>query len=592
MMDGFWRTIAKLLMLCSIAALASCGNDRDLGEDEGVITPGGDGKNPPVITFDNDGSGVYTVKILKSITITPVVTNAVEPVVYTWKDEKGKIISTDPSYIYGNHDGEAKAEGEVYLKFRVDAKNGSVEEELRIDVVEKMIPSVSLIPVYSTYIGNRITIESSVNFKEDAKYEWTLNDKVVGTEENYTFEATDKGQFNLKLVVSNEDGEDNAVTSILVSDKPVMKITFENEQLTVPWGRAACVAPIITDASVNATYVWEIDNVVQQGETGPTLTFTPPEAKSYEVKVTGTDGNVVESASQTVICLQSSEAEHYRAPGANSSDSKITVYELMPAPGQFVGQIGGSTMTDACRYAENRINVSQDYISLGAWGGYIVIGLDHSIYNKPENSSGNKGGYDFSIIGNPFEGSSEPGIVYVMQDENGNGKPDDTWYELRGSETGKEETYQNYEVTYYRAPKGNMPLQWIDNRGNSGNIKLKPAFPGWVKGDSYTLRGTRLKRNTRLEDIWYNDAYPWGYADNWGEDILTEGDNHDAAPVGNAFKIENAMYPDGKPVELRYIDFIKVQTGIQSVAGALGELSTEVFGFIDYQMEKSPVTIK
>lgn len=75
------------------------------------------------------------------------------------------------------------------------------------------------------------------------------------------------------------------------------------------------------------------------------------------------------------------------------------------------------------------------------------------------------------------------------------------------------------------------------------------------------------------------------------EDILAEGDNHDAAPVGNAFKIENAMYPDGTPVKLQYIDFIKVQTGIQSVAGAIGELSTEVFGFVDYKMSEAPSKI-
>ena len=138
-----------------------------------------------------------------------------------------------------------------------------------------------------------------------------------------------------------------------------------------------------------------------------------------------------------------------------------------------------------------------------------------------------------------------------------------------------------------------MPLQWIDNRGNSGSIDLNPNFPLWIKENNYTLYRTRLKRNTTRPPggIWRNESYPWGYADNWGEDILAEGDNHDAAPVGNAFKIENAMYPDGTPVKLQYIDFIKVQTGIQSVAGAIGELSTEVFGFVDYKMSEAPSKI-
>lgn len=160
MINGFLKTIASLLIFSSITLLASCGNDR---EDEG--TGGVATGMQPVITFDN-GTGIYTVKVMKSITITPVVTDANDPV-YTWKDSQGKIVCTALSYTYS-----PKAEGEVYFKFRVDAKNGSAEEELRVDVVEKMIPSVSLIPAYSTYIGKDVILEASVNFTEGATYEW------------------------------------------------------------------------------------------------------------------------------------------------------------------------------------------------------------------------------------------------------------------------------------------------------------------------------------------------------------------------------------------------------------------------------------
>ena len=152
-------------MLCTVVSFASCRND---GDDEEL--GGGTTGQPPVITFDN-GTGIYTVKIMKSITITPLVNDATDPV-YTWKDEKGKIVCTDLSYTYS-----PKAEGEVYFKFRVDAKNGYAEEELRVDVVEKMIPSVSLIPAYSTYMGKSVTLESSVNFTEGAKYEWVSIDE-------------------------------------------------------------------------------------------------------------------------------------------------------------------------------------------------------------------------------------------------------------------------------------------------------------------------------------------------------------------------------------------------------------------------------
>ena len=74
------------------------------------------------------------------------------------------------------------------------------------------------------------------------------------------------------------------------------------------------------------------------------------------------------------------------------------------------------------REVDTKGNPSPNWVSLGGFGGYIVVGFDHSIDNS--------GDYDLGILGNSFSGSSEPGIVWVMQDENGNGLPDDTWYEL------------------------------------------------------------------------------------------------------------------------------------------------------------------
>ena len=38
----------------------------------------------------------------------------------------------------------------------------------------------------------------------------------------------------------------------------------------------------------------------------------------------------------------------------------------------------------------------------------------------------NDGGYEFSVAGNQIDTSNEPGIVWVMQDVNGNGIPDES----------------------------------------------------------------------------------------------------------------------------------------------------------------------
>ena len=46
----------------------------------------------------------------------------------------------------------------------------------------------------------------------------------------------------------------------------------------------------------------------------------------------------------------------------------------------------------------------------------------------------------------------------VSVDVNGNGLPDDEWYELAGSEYQKPSTIKNYEITYYRPDEAKTPV--------------------------------------------------------------------------------------------------------------------------------------
>ena len=295
---------------------------------------------------------------------------------------------------------------------------------------------------------------------------------------------------------------------------------------------------------------------------------------------------------------------HYRPATLESSPLCNKVYEYTPAPGQFINETktGGfdgtqTTPEAAVAFAEARMSetnqkgeLSPNYVSLGGFGGYIVVGFDHSIDNL--------GSYDFAILGNSFSGSSEPGVVWVMQDENGNGLPDDTWYELAGSETGKAETIQNYAVTYYRPTEPYKPVQWEDNLGNTGEIEFLLAFhrqeyyyPLWIESDSYTLTGTCLKaRNFDKSgngSYWVNPEYDWGYVDNFSPiDRLTGDANANAEANANHFKISNAIDANGKPIHLDYIDFVKVQCAVNAQSGWLGEISTEVFGFKDLHVEQ------
>lgn len=78
----------------------------------------------------------------------------------------------------------------------------------------------------------------------------------------------------------------------------------------------------------------------------------------------------------------------------------------------------------------------------------------------------------------------------------------------------------------------------------------------------------------------------WGYVDNFSPiDRLTDDENVNADINANHFKISNAIDASGAPKQLDYIDFIKVQVGLNSKSGWLGEVSTEVCGFYDYRLK-------
>lgn len=358
------------------------------------------------------------------------------------------------------------------------------------------------------------------------------------------------------VIISSSCNIDEEITTSL----PPKIIIEGNGSYRVRLGDELRLAPRYENGD-EATFSWSIEGVELGNE--PTYTFTAQSKGTTKLLL-------------TVSNISGSDNREFNITVID----KFMVYDYTPAPGQFIGELktGGfdgteTTHEDAIAYAESRLT-DEKFVSLGAFGGYIVVGFDRIV----ENSEG----YDFSIGGNSFDGSSEPGVVWVMQDENGDGEPNDTWYELSGSETGKAETIQNYTVTYYRPEASKMDVQWSDNMGGSGVVEYLEDFhnqnsyyPAWIEADSYTLSGTLLK--SRSYDSsgngskWVNPAFDWGYADN-----ASTVDNLNRE---NLFEISNAIDEQGNAIALEYIDFIKVQSAIQQQCGWIGEVSTEVTSF-------------
>lgn len=265
------------------------------------------------------------------------------------------------------------------------------------------------------------------------------------------------------------------------------------------------------------------------------------------------------------------ETEIQKIPSADFA----TIIEYTPAPGQFINDqklagFGDETTAEAaCAYATRRLR-AKEFVSLGGWGGYIVAGFTTPIEND--------GNYNLLIEGNSMSTSSEPGIVWVMEDTNGNDQPDDTWYELKGSEQAK--AMRNYEVTYRRPANGGDPVAWSDNIGGSGTIDRtvehpQTYYPAWITTETHTLRGTLLPDNIALIDkLWVAQPFEGGYVDNYSKQGR------------NLFRISDAMDAAGNAVALLRINFVKIQSGVNAQAPLIGEVSTEVCSIRNYNLLK------
>ncbi|MDR1623850.1 MAG: Ig-like domain-containing protein [Tannerellaceae bacterium] len=286
------------------------------------------------------------------------------------------------------------------------------------------------------------------------------------------------------------------------------------------------------------------------------------------------------------------------------------VYDFVPAPGQFVNELPeylpGDTKDDMIRKAGEYIaQDAQKMVSLGGFGGYIVFGFEEPVENR-------KGYYDFRILGNAFHagsstsigegGSSEPGIVMVAYDGNGDGLPDNgQWYELAGSEHHKPSTLKDYRITYYRpdenkirTPDNGYPylndttyVRWTDNRGGSGYLSRniyheQPYYPQWTGDEAMTFAGTLLPPNAIDESgqgtYYVLHAYHWGYADNLPN-----------SEARSCFDIGWATDASGAGANLERINLVKVYTGLSQYCGWLGETSTEIMGAVNLHAEGTEI---
>ena len=311
------------------------------------------------------------------------------------------------------------------------------------------------------------------------------------------------------------------------------------------------------------------------------------------------------------------------------------VYKYHPAPGQFVNTLPVARVGEPVDSVLARCQASicgrvdtleqpyhgqiittidtvwaESMITLGGYGGYVIVGFDHPVVNMHT--------WDFEIWGNAFVsdresggGSCEPGIVMVGVDTDGDGVPSDgdRWYELAGSEYSHPKTQHDYTMTYYlpdegkaRTPSTTDPdvidttyIRWtsndLDPDSTSGYMSrnvyhMQPYWPLWLRDqETLTFSGSKLRCNA--VDLGGNNGrsyfvqyfFDWGYVDNLPNDAYRRAGIDGCNP---GFKIDWAVDENGNHVNLTHIDFIKVYNAVNQYCGWMGETSTEVAGGIDF----------
>ncbi|CAI2768019.1 cell surface protein [Flavobacterium collinsii] len=367
------------------------------------------------------------------------------------------------------------------------------------------------------------------------------------------------------------------------------------------------INPTINTAT-EATYSWSVskaasENYVLTNIAEKEVLFAAAETGVYELTVAVNNKGSLQT--QKAVITVTKETKEYKAYIAK-------VFEFKPAPGQFINDLPAANDGDSVERILSRANTylakkNGDLISLGAFGGYVVFGFDHTIVNV-------KGKRDFRVLGNAFwaeanpnsnstmrGGSSEAGVIMVSYDKNKNGLPDDEWYEIEGGGHKMPKTIQNYEITYYRPDPNKKPvpggttgtvgfvdmeyIYWKDNQGKNGYLVQNNAYnhsldywPKWLKDQaSITFKGTRLPDNAVDESgtgsYFVQYAFLYGYADNAPN-----------ADDDSAIDINWAVDKNGNKVLLPGIDFVKVYNGLNQQAGWLGETSTEIMGATDLHL--------
>ncbi|SOD15321.1 hypothetical protein [Pedobacter xixiisoli] len=291
-----------------------------------------------------------------------------------------------------------------------------------------------------------------------------------------------------------------------------------------------------------------------------TLSFIMPKAATYPLELTVTSGELVKKATTTVVVSET---------GKTYGATALSLIDYVPSPCFNMNNFSFTSKAEVLEEVKTTLN-NGEAVPLGTFGGYIVLGFDHTVINTYNKR-------DFTVQMQMASGSIKytPASIFVAYDANKNGIADENeWFEIAGSEHHKSTTIKDYEMTYYKPATDKVAtpgtkswqfdtsyLKWTDNKNGTAHLtktdkwKRYNYYPAWMS-NTYTLKGTKLylpiKDVSDGEGTTFNvGTFEWGY-----------GGIKDPS-----IDISWAVDKTGKKVHLPGIDFVKVYVSTFAAIG-------------------------
>ncbi|RAJ77265.1 PKD family protein [Chitinophaga dinghuensis] len=409
-------------------------------------------------------------------------------------------------------------------------------------------------------IGDKFVLAPSITNLKGNDYKWLVNGKQMAEGQvNYTFDATQPGNFEVVFKINNKGGEDQQSFKILV-EKPIV-LSIDN-QLAVSMCQVLDIVPGVTgpDRS-DYDYAWSIgDSVIGRQRN---LSFISPVAGTFELKFRATAGK------QTVIATR-----NVTVKAAQYIQNAYMVLEYAPSPAKnfnwaIIGTAEYWKFGDEYKLPYNdflakatdiRKNDAGPALVIGSWGGYATFKFDHTVANAS--------GPDMEI--SAIYSKLDVPAVYVAYDVNKNGKPDDNeWYEIKNDDLGLEDI-SDYQMTFtYSKTETDSKriysyFNWSDNQATpaQGEVVTNKTFTSSMTSDgTFSSRG--FFPGLSVTDLTSKQT---GLLDGWKNTITRKGKRITCNLTGAPpflqklnIDIDLAVDKKGEHVALPGIDFVKVQ---------------------------------